>query len=108
MLVFQPPLQDRWQAQVSYVYSKTKGTIDNGSYSGVSSTQFENANYGVINTDGASSYDRPHEIKVFAGYQIPKIDVSVDGYYRWMSGHASTRRTLESGAATSAGRSLAT
>ncbi len=86
MLVFQRRLKDRWQAQISYVYSKTKGTIDNGSYSGVSSNQFENANYGVINTDGYASYDRPHEVKVFAGYQIPKIDVSIDGYYRWMSG----------------------
>ncbi len=86
MLVFNRRFKDRWQAQVSYVYSKTKGTIDNGSYSGVSSNQFENANYGLIYTDGASSYDRPHEIKVFAGYQIPKIDLSIDGYYRWMSG----------------------
>ena len=86
MLVLQRRLRNRWQAQVSYVYSKTRGTIDNGSYSGVSSNQFENPNYAAINTDGFSSYDRPHEVKVFAGYQIPVIDLSVDAYFRWMSG----------------------
>jgi hypothetical protein len=86
MLVFQRALRNRWQGQVSYVYSQTKGTIDNGSYSGVSSGQYENANTALIYTDGDATYGRPHEFKVFLGYQIPKIEVSLDGYYRYMSG----------------------
>jgi hypothetical protein len=86
MLVFQRALRNRWQGQISYVYSKTKGTIDNGTYSGNSSSQFENANNALINSDGESSYSRPHEFKLFLGYQIPKIEVSLDGYFRWMSG----------------------
>jgi hypothetical protein len=86
MLVFQRALRNRWQGQISYVYSQTKGTIDNGTYSGIWSGQFENANNAFINTDGESTYGRPHEFKLFLGYQIPKIEVSLDGYFRWMSG----------------------
>jgi hypothetical protein len=86
MLVFQRAMRNRWQAQVSYVYSQTKGTINNGTYSGISSGQYENANTALINTDGEATYGRPHEFKLFAGYQIPKIEVSLDGYFRWMSG----------------------
>jgi hypothetical protein len=86
MLVLQRALRNRWQGQVSYVYSQTKGTIDNGTYSGIYSTQYENMNNAMINTDGESTYGRPHEFKLYLGYQIPKIEVSLDGYYRWMSG----------------------
>jgi hypothetical protein len=90
MLVFQRALRNRWQAQLSYVYSKTKGSVDNGTYSGISSGQFENPNTSVINTDGYASYDRTHEFKLFAGYQIPKIEVAVNGYFRYMSGRPYT------------------
>lgn len=86
MLVFQRALKNRWQAQISYVYSKTKGSIDNSGFAGFNSSQFENANNALINTDGYASYDRTHEFKAFVGYQIPKVEVSVDAYFRWMSG----------------------
>jgi hypothetical protein len=86
MLVFQRAMRNRWQAQLSYVYSKTKGTINNGTYSGISSAQYENATTALVNTDGDATYGRPHEFKVFAGVQIPVIEVSLDGYFRWMSG----------------------
>lgn len=86
MLVFQRALRNRWQAQISYVYSQTKGTINNTGFAGFNSSQFENANNAVIFTDGYASYDRTHEFKAFAGYQIPKIEVSLNAYYRWMSG----------------------
>jgi hypothetical protein len=86
MLVFQRALRNRWQGQVSYVYSQTKGTVDNGSYSGISSSQYENVNNAMINTDGNATYSRPHEFKLFFGYQIPKVEVSLDAYFRWMTG----------------------
>jgi hypothetical protein len=34
--------------------------------------------------------DRPHELKLFGGYQIPKIEVSLNGYYRTLSGQTYT------------------
>lgn len=86
MFVLTRAYADRWQAQMSYVYSKTKGTVTNGGFSGVSSGQFETPNTIVINSEGNVSFDRTHEVKVFAGYQIPKIEVSANIYYRMLSG----------------------
>jgi hypothetical protein len=89
MLVFQRAYMNRWQGQVSYVYSSTKGTINNSGTQGISSGQFETPN-GLVNTDGYSYGNRTHEFKVFAGYQIPKIEVSVNGYFRAISGYPYT------------------
>ena len=86
MLVFQRALRNRWQAQISYVYSRSKGTVNNAGWASIRSSQFENANNALINTDGYMTLDRPHEFKAFVGYQIPKIEVSLDAYFRWMSG----------------------
>jgi len=41
MFVLSRAFSDRWQAQVSYVYSETSGNVTNGTFSGVSSGQFE-------------------------------------------------------------------
>jgi hypothetical protein len=86
MLVLQKAYKNRWQAQISYVLSKTQGTISNSTYAGISSGQFETPNLILVNADGPTSYDRRHEVKVFAGYQIPKIEVSVNAYWRYLSG----------------------
>ncbi len=86
MFVLTRALQNRWQAQISYVYSKTKGTVTNGSFSGITSSQFQTPNLALVNADGLVGFDRTHEIKVFAGYQIPKIEVAANMYYRYLSG----------------------
>jgi hypothetical protein len=86
MLVLQKAYRNRWQAQVSYVLSKTNGTITNSTYAGISSGQFETPNTILVNADGPTTYDRRHEVKVFAGYQIPKIEVSVNAYWRYLAG----------------------
>jgi hypothetical protein len=86
MLMFQRAYANRWQAQVSWVLSSTKGTINNSSTAGISSGQFETPNTIAINNDGPTGYDRKHEVKVFAGYQIPKIEVSLNAYFRYLSG----------------------
>jgi hypothetical protein len=85
MLVFQKALRDRWQAQISYVLSKTTGTISNSTYAGISSSQFETPN-GMINVDGPTPFDRRHELKLFGSYQVPKAEVLVSGYWRYLSG----------------------
>jgi hypothetical protein len=85
MFVLQKALRNRWQAQVSYVLSKTTGTISNSTYAGISSSQFETPN-GLINIDGPTPYDRRHEFKLFGSYQVPKAEVLVSGYWRYLSG----------------------
>ena len=78
---------DRWQAQVSYVYSKSEGTVNNTSESLFGPSRFfETPTLALTNSDGRSTNDRPHELKAFVGYDIPKIDVSVNASYRLLSG----------------------
>jgi hypothetical protein len=86
MLIFERAYKNRWQARVSYVLSKTTGTINNSTYAGISSGQFETPNAISVNADGPTAYDRRHEVKVFAGYQIPKAEISINGYWRFLSG----------------------
>ncbi len=86
MFVLQRALKDHWQAQVSYVLSKTEGTVNNSSSAGISSGQYETPNTALINTDGASAFDVRHEFKAFASYQIPKIDVMASGFFLLTSG----------------------
>jgi hypothetical protein len=86
MFILERAYHNRWRAQASYVYSRTKGTVSNGAFSGVSSGQFETPNTVLVNTDGLVGFDRTHEFKLFVGYQVPKIEVSANVYYRAMSG----------------------
>ncbi len=86
MFVLTRGFADRWQAQVSYVFSKTKGTVTNGAFSGITSSQFQTPNGALYNSDGLVGFDRKHELKIFAGYQIPKLEISANMYYRYLSG----------------------
>jgi hypothetical protein len=89
MLVLSKRFTNRWQAQVSYVLSKTYGTLDNrgiGANAGFSH-QWETPNLAVVNADGPAGYDMRHEVKLFGSYQIPKIEVEVNAYYRYFSGY---------------------
>jgi hypothetical protein len=89
MLIVGRALKDRWQAQYSYVYSRTMGDVNNDGYEGAgSSTTFENPNYALVNSDGVLGYDRTHEFKLFVGYQVPKVEVGLDAYLHAWSGHA--------------------
>jgi hypothetical protein len=115
MFVLSKRLSDRWQAQASYVLSKTDGTLDNrgiGANAGFSH-QWETPNLAVVNADGPASYDMRHEVKLFATYQIPRIEVGINGYYRYFSGYpygpianfsGAARRALGLGSSPSAWR----
>lgn len=87
MLVLDRAYKNRWQAQLSYVISKTTGTVSNSTYAGISSGQFETPNTILVNNDGPTSYDRRHMVKLFAGVTIPKIEVAVNGYWQYGSGY---------------------
>jgi len=84
---------NRWQLLVSYVYSVTKGTMDNNS-------AYEDIGFGRgsydpnfwINADGTVTNSPPHQIKVQGTYVIPVIDVNFSLYYQGISGNAWTTR----------------
>ena len=87
MVVLTKGYSHRWRAQVSYVYSQTKGTINNsseGTY-GVSNF-YSSPTQSLVNADGSLSNDRTHEIKAMIGVQIPRAEVAVNAYFRSVSG----------------------
>lgn len=86
MFVLGRRFANRWQAQLSYVFSKTSGTVTNASQAAFSSSLFETPNTSLINRDGRVPNDRPHEFKLFAGYQVPVIEVAVNASFRGVSG----------------------
>lgn len=87
MFVLSKGYANRWRAQLSYVYAKTEGTINNGSEGtyGVSSF-YASPTQSLVNADGALSNDRTHEIKAMIGVQIPKAEIAVNAYFRSISG----------------------
>ncbi len=86
MFVLGRRFANRWQAQLSYVYSKTAGTVTNASQAAFNTALFETPNTSLINRDGRIPNDRPHEFKMFAGYQIPVIELAVNASFRGVSG----------------------
>ena len=84
---------NRWQLLASYVYSVTKGTMDNNS-------AYEDIGFGRgsydpnfwINADGNVTNSPPHQIKVQGTYAIPVVGVNFSFYYRGISGDAWTTR----------------
>lgn len=91
MFVLDKRFSDRWQGRVSYVLSKTESTVNNtGSNTYGQSSLFETPTNALVNSDGQPVNDRPHELKVFATWQIPRIDVNLSAYYRYLSGRTWT------------------
>ena len=90
MFVLTKALWHNWQAQVSYVWSRTKGNINNGGRSGFGGSGWENPVNSIVNTDGFMSLDRTHEIKVMTGYTIPRVNASLNAYVRSISGSTYT------------------
>lgn len=86
MFVLERAQKNRWQAQLSWVLSKTEGTIQNSTSAGIYGSQFETPNGALVFPGGPTGYDRRHMVRVFAGYQIPKVEVSVNAYWRYESG----------------------
>jgi len=90
MFVLQKSMSHRWAGQLSYVWSRTKGTVDNLGTENQQGTQFQTPNRALINSDGYATYDHPHELKTYASYQIPVIEVGLNAYYRFVSGDTYT------------------
>jgi len=87
MFVLTKTLSHNWQAQVSYVWSRAKGTISNSGNAGFGwGTGWQTPNSALVNADGFLGYDRTHEIKVMAGYNIPRIGLGISTFIRSISG----------------------
>lgn len=95
MFVLNKRFTNRWQAQISYVLSKTTGTVNSDSFGADSSAgatsygqgyQFETPTLALVNADGESSLSRRHEVKLYATYDIPVVDFKVNASYHWTSG----------------------
>jgi hypothetical protein len=86
MAVLNKRYADRWQAQISYVYSKAEGNVDYSGAAQVSTRQFETPNLVFVNNGGPESNTPKHEFKLLGSYQIPVIDTSVSAYFFATSG----------------------
>jgi hypothetical protein len=86
-------LSHRWFTQASYVLSKAYGTVDsNSNVNGGGSTayDFQTPTLALVNSEGESIPSVRHEVKVYASYQIPVAEVSVNAYFRSLSGETYT------------------
>jgi hypothetical protein len=86
ILVLQKAMTHRWAGQVSYVWSRTKGTVDNTGTENQDGTQFQTPNRALVFSDGLATNDRTHEFKTYVSYEVPVVDVSLNAYYRFLSG----------------------
>ena len=87
MVVFDKRLSNRWQGRVSYVLSKAEGYLRNtGAPTYGQETFFETPTLSLVNSFGPTNNDRRHELKVFATWIVPKIELNLSGYYRFLSG----------------------
>jgi len=88
MAVLSKRYKNRWSAQVSYVRSKTEGTVDNSlsSIFGYQLRFFETPTLALVNSNGLQTLDRPHEFKAYLTYQVPVVELAIDVAYRYLSG----------------------
>ena len=101
MFVLTKNYSHRWHGQVSYVWSESTGTINNGSEGtyGVGSF-YASPTMSLVNAEGSLSNDRTNEIKAMLGWRIPKIELSLNGYFRSISGGTYAPYVQLSGSAT--------
>jgi hypothetical protein len=87
MLVLDRRFSNRWQGRISYVLSKIDSSINNTGANTYGQTSFfETPTNALVNSYGRPDFDRTHEVKVYGTWQIPKIEVGLNAYYRFLSG----------------------
>jgi hypothetical protein len=86
MAVLNKRYENRWQAQISYVYAKSTGNVDNTGSAQVAGRQFETPNLALVNAEGPVSWTPNHEFKILGGYQIPRIETMLSGFFVTTSG----------------------
>ncbi|MEO8503646.1 MAG: TonB-dependent receptor [Acidobacteriota bacterium] len=91
-------LKDNWQMLVSYVYSKTRGNIDNldgfnSAYGGNNPGGFLNTPNSLINADGRLTHDQTNQVKLQGSYFLRKLDLVFSGNFTYYSGDTWNPRT---------------
>ena len=90
--LLQKRFSNNWQVIASYVYSVTKGTIDNGSASDTGGWGEGIANpNNWINADGHSTYDPTHMLKIQGTYVFP-LGINLTAHFRAITGRTWTQR----------------
>ena len=87
--------RDNWQMSASYVYSETKGNVDNtigfnGLYGGDNPGRWLDTPNSLVNAEGRTTYDPTHQVKLQGTYVIPSINLSLSGNYSYDSGNTYT------------------
>lgn len=86
------------QLQGSYVWSRTRGNVENGDFSNSTGPDvgingvFSDPNRSIL-SDGPSTFDFTHDAKVMGVYRLPWVGGMVSGIYRYQSGLAWGRAT---------------
>jgi len=93
--LFNKRFSNKWQLMLSYVYSKTKGTIDNSwgndiGWNDRNSQKTGDPNF-WINADGNATFDPTHMLKVQGTYVLP-FDISFSASFRAITGSAWAQR----------------
>jgi hypothetical protein len=87
-VLFNKRFSNRWQLMASYVYSIAFGTVDNGFANDIGwGGEVGDPNFWIYG-EGHSTFDPTHMIKVQATYIIPVIDLSVNAFFRGITGDA--------------------
>jgi hypothetical protein len=87
MFVLDKRFSNRWMGRISYVLSTVDSTINNNvSNTYGQTTVFETPTNALVNAAGHPIYDRTHEVKLAANWQVPRIEVGLSAYYRFLSG----------------------
>ena len=82
---------NNWQATVSYIYSKTRGTYINSYEAAFGAAGiYENPNK-QVNIEGAPPLDPTHIFKVVGSVVIPYVGINVAAHFQYSSGITWTR-----------------
>ena len=93
-------MSHNWQLMASYVYSRTRGNIDNLGFDekGIGgNTPFFDGHFldtpnSLVNAQGRLTHDQTHQVKLQGTYVIPRLNVSFSANYTYYSGDAWTPR----------------
>ncbi len=89
--LFNKRFSNRWQMLASYVYSEATGTLDNGFADDIGwGGSTDDPNF-WINTDGNSTFDPTHMLKIQGTYILP-FDINLTAYFRAITSNAWTRQ----------------
>jgi hypothetical protein len=84
-LTFDKRMSNHWQLSGSVVWSSSKGNVGADSASTPGRTSMFNDPNSLTNAYGSLYFDRPLQVKVMAGYQLP-LDFTVSAAFRFQSG----------------------